>query len=226
MSRAAIYFLVVITLGLAILLALLGCATIQTNLLGYFLLITGLIYFFGIIVVYWIRGIRFWGPQAKGEIAKEEREDRSFWFITVGMIAAFYLPPLEYLYFINIIPRGVWIQITGLILIFFGAVLFVWARRVLGQFYSGRVSVIVGQPLVRHGPYLFVRHPAYAGYLLIALGLALGYSSLAGFAAILFLLLPAVLYRIRVEDKLLAEYFGMEFEEYAGRKKRLFPGIW
>lgn len=226
MSRTGVFFLAILTLGLAILLALLGCATLPSNLLGWFLLSTGLIYLFGIIIVYWIRGIRFWQSRAMGGMIREERDDWSFWLITMGMIAAVYLPPIEYLFFSASHSRGRIMQIFGLLLICFGSVLFIWARHVLGTFYSGHVSVIEGQQLVQHGPYHFIRHPAYAGYLLITLGLALGYSSLAGFAAILFLLLPAVIYRIRVEDKMLAEHFGLLFEEYASRTMRLVPGIW
>ena len=91
MSNAAIFFLVVMTLGLAILLALLGLATLQSNLLGWFLLVTGLIYFFGVVIVYWIRRIRFWRPRATGEMVSEEQnDDRSFWLIVIGMIAAFF----------------------------------------------------------------------------------------------------------------------------------------
>ena len=45
MNRFTVFFLVFITLGLAILLALLGAATVQSNLLGWFLLLTGTIYF-------------------------------------------------------------------------------------------------------------------------------------------------------------------------------------
>lgn len=226
MSRAAIFFLAVVTLGLAVLLAFLGWATIQSNLLGWFLLLTGLIYFFGVVIVYWIRGIRFWRPQSDGEMMKEERDDRSFWLIVIGMVAAFYLPSIEYLFFTAILPRGLRIQIVSLLLILFGSVLFIWARRTLGKFYSGHVSLIEGQQLVQKGPYHFIRHPAYAGYLLITLGLALGYSSLAGFASILFLLMPAVIYRIRVEEKLLAEHFGLKFYEYAAQVARLIPGVW
>jgi protein-S-isoprenylcysteine O-methyltransferase Ste14 len=142
------------------------------------------------------------------------------------MIAVFYLPPIEFLFFTAGLPRNVWMQIIGLLIIFFGSFLFIWARRMLGKFYSGHLSVVEGQQLVQGGPYRFIRHPAYAGYILIALGLALGYSSLAGWAAILFLLIPSVMYRVHVEDQLLAEYFGAQFNDYARRTKRLFPGIW
>ena len=226
MNRFTVFFLVFITLGLAILLALLGAATIRSNLLGWFLLVLGSIYFFGVIIVYWIRRTQFWRPRAKGEFVKEEQNDWSFWLIVIGMISVFYLAPLEYIFLKITLPRMMWMQATGLTLIILGSVLFVWARRTLGKFYSGHVSVIEGQLLVQSGPYHFIRHPAYAGYLLMSLGLALGYSSLAGFAAILFLLLPSVIYRIRVEDKMLAEHFGNEFKIYAARAARLIPGIW
>lgn len=226
MSRAVTLFLAVITLGLAILLSLLGLATIQSNLLGWFLLISGLIYFFGTVIVYWIRRIRFWRPRASGEMVGEERNDRSFWFIAVSMISVFYLSPVEYLLFKAVLPRVVCMQVVGLLLIFWGSVLFIWARRTLGDFYSGHVAVVEGQPLEERGPYHFIRHPAYAGYVLISFGIVLGYSSLLGITAFLFILLPAVVYRIRVEDKLLAEQFGSQFDKYTQRTKRLFPGIW
>jgi len=162
----------------------------------------------------------------KGRNAQEEGNDVSFWFIVAGMIAVFYLPPFEYLLVPAILPRIVWMQVTGLLIILVGSVLFIWARRVLGHYYSGHLSVIEGQKLVQHGPYRFIRHPAYAGYILIALGLSFGYSSLAGLVAILLLLLPSVVYRLRVEDRLLAEHFGEAFTNYANKTKCLIPGIW
>ncbi len=226
MSHLAIFFLVVITLGLSLLLAFLGLATLPSNLLGWFLFLTGLTYFLGIIVVYWIRRIRFWRPRAEGEVLKEEQRDWSFWFIVIGMVAAFYLPPLEYILVLTSFPRTIPAQGVGLFLVLFGSVLFIWARRVLGHYYSGHVSIIDGQPLVQWGPYRFIRHPAYAGYLLITLGLTLGYSSLFGFAATLFVLLPSVIYRIQVEDKLLAEHFSAQFDGYAQKVARLIPGLW
>jgi protein-S-isoprenylcysteine O-methyltransferase Ste14 len=86
--------------------------------------------------------------------------------------------------------------------------------------------VVEGQPLVQSGPYRFIRHPAYAGYLLIALGLAFGYSSLAGFIIIPAILLSSIIYRLSVEDRLLAEHFGESFKAYADTTARLIPGVW
>ena len=226
MSCVAIFFLVVCALGLAFVIGWLGWATVQTNLLGWFLLLVGGAYLVGVVIVYWFRRERFWGPRAGGAMMKEESDDCSFWLIVIGMVAAFFLPPIEYLFLPAILPRINLMEVIGLIIITLGSVLFIWARRTLGKFYSGHVSVVEGQPLVQNGPYRYIRHPAYAGYLLISLGIGVGYSSLLGLAATFLLFLPAVIYRLRVEDKLLTEHFGMLFDEYAVKVARLIPGIW
>jgi protein-S-isoprenylcysteine O-methyltransferase Ste14 len=226
MSRLAILFLMVVVPALSILLALLGLETLPANLLGWFLLLTGIVYAAGIVIAVYVRREQFWESRLREKKAEEEHGDRSFWLIALGMIGGFFLSPMEYLYFPAILPRPAWIQIPALLLTIFGAALFVWARRALGDSYSGHVSVTEDQRLVQDGPYRFLRHPAYAGYLWISLGLAVGYSSLAGLAAALFALLPAVIYRIRVEEKLLAEHFGAQFDDYARKTKRLIPGVW
>jgi protein-S-isoprenylcysteine O-methyltransferase Ste14 len=226
MSRLAIFFLMIVAPALSICLALLGLVTLRTNLLGWFLLLTGIFYAAGIVITVYIRREQFWRSRLDEKMAQEEHGDRSFWLIALGMIGGFFLSPLEYLYFPAILPRPAWIQIPASLLTILGAALFVWARRALGKSYSGHVSVAESQQLVQNGPYRALRHPAYAGYLWISLGLAVGYSSLAGLAAALFVLLPSVIYRIHVEDKLLAEHFGKEYDDYARRIKRLLPYIW
>jgi protein-S-isoprenylcysteine O-methyltransferase Ste14 len=225
MSRALKFFLVVIVPTLAILLGLLGVVTLCYNPLGWFLTLVGGAFTVGIFVDFAIRKNFFWEPRLAGTPAQEERGDRSFWFVTLGMISTFYLPPIEYLYF-SLLPHTDTMVASGLGLIVCGSALFVWARRTLGDAYSGHLSVVNGQELVQRGPYRFIRHPAYAGYLLIALGISLGYSSLAGLCAIPLLLVPGLVYRIRLEEKFLAVHFGEQFQRYAARTARLVPGLW
>jgi hypothetical protein len=99
MSRTAIFFLLVVAPLLAMLLALLGVETIPTNPLGWFLFLVGVMYSAGVIIVYFVRKERFWEPDVERITKREERSDRSFWFIALGMSAAFYLSPVEYLIF-------------------------------------------------------------------------------------------------------------------------------
>ena len=226
MSRPATIFLLIVAPGLAILLVFLGIETLRTNILGWFLFLTGVVYTVGIVIDGFVRKEEFWNSGLNGNYLLEEGSDRSFWLITLGLLAVFYLSPLEYLYLVTFQPKTAWMESIGEGLVLLGSTIFVWARRTLGKQYSGHVSVKKEQELVQTGPYRIIRHPAYAGYLFMALGLALGYSSLLAFVSSLFILLPAVIYRIRVEDRLLAEYFGTQFVEYVRRTKRLLPGIW
>jgi len=226
MSRLATIFLLIVAPGLAILLALLGFETLRSNLLGWFLFLTGIVYTAGIMIDAYTRKEEFWGPKQSSDNLQEEQGDHSFWPIALGIMAVFFLSPLEYLYFATIRLSTIWMEAIGMGLVVLGSILFVWARRTLGRHYSGHVSIKKEQGLVQSGPYRIIRHPAYSGYLFMALGLALGYSSLFGFVSTLLILLPAAVYRIRVEDRMLAEHFGTQFEKYARKKKRLIPGIW
>jgi protein-S-isoprenylcysteine O-methyltransferase Ste14 len=68
--------------------------------------------------------------------------------------------------------------------------------------------------LVTSGPYSKIRHPGYLGLVLIYFGFALGF-------AVVWLLIPAVIFTILTyltaikEEGFLKERFGKEYEEYA-----------
>lgn len=215
MHQIGILLVRILSPALGVLLGLLGFATLGTNLLGWFLFVAGVVYAAGAVIVAFILRRNFWEAQATGLVTHAEAGDGSFWLLTLGMAAVFYLPPLEFLYLsANGVAAG-WLEIAGACIAILGGMLFLWARR--SQ---------LGQPLRATGPYHVLRHPAYTGYLIAGLGLALGYASIWGALALLFLLLPAVLWRIRVEEKLLSVNFGTQFVEYASRTKRLIPGVW
>ena len=224
MSRSAIFFLLIVAPAFAILLALLGFETLGSNPVGWFVLMVGVVYAAGFIIVYHLKKDRFWESASGGTIAQTESGDWSFWLLTSGLIATSFLPPFEWLYFANILPRTNWMPFVGLVLIVPGVFLFVSARQVLGPNYSGHILVKDDQELIQTGPYGVVRHPAYLGYLLMALGVSLGYSSLMGLLAIL-LLVPDVLYRIRVEEKLLELHFGAQWLDYCKRVPPLLPWL-
>ena len=141
-------------------------------------------------------------------------------------LAVFFAPPLEWMYISAILPRSIWLQTCGLVLILLGLALLIWARSHLRGLYSGHVEIQADHRLVSSGPYRRIRHPSYAGFLLLVLGVALGYSSLIGLLAIPIFLLPGLAYRMSVEEKLLGEQFGDEYSAYQVKTKRLIPGIW
>ena len=226
MSKLAVFFLMIIAPAFSILLSLLGLETLSANKLGWFLLVFGVAYPAGGIIHYFIQREPFWKSARTSEISREENGDRSFWFILPGFLAVFFAPPLEWMYMSAILPRNLWLQISGLVLVVFGMALLVWARSHIRGLYSGHVAIQSDHHLVQSGPYRWIRHPSYAGFLVLVLGVTLGYSSLIGLVSIPVLLLPGLAYRMNVEEKLLGEQFGEEYSEYKAGTKRLFPGIW
>ncbi|TDC81125.1 isoprenylcysteine carboxylmethyltransferase family protein [Actinomadura sp. 7K507] len=97
------------------------------------------------------------------------------------------------------------------------------AIRALGRFYSHHVMRQGGHRVVTGGPYGIVRHPAYAGMLLANTGFACFFPTPAGVAALL-LLVAAVAWRVRVEERALRDVPG--YARYAAGKPRLLPGVW
>lgn len=117
--------------------------------------------------------------------------------------------------------------VAGVFLIILGVVLRIAARRALGAAFSATLSTRQGQELVTTGPYRFIRHPAYLGSLILALGIGVSLGSPIGAAAMLVLCTAAIVFRIRREERLLREHFGTAYEEYARRTRRkLVPTIY
>jgi protein-S-isoprenylcysteine O-methyltransferase Ste14 len=229
LNRSMQIFLLGVCPLLALALAYLGWKTLPGNLLGWFLLVIGVGYPAGGAIYLWVKSKSRAGllaPVFGQEAIREEPGDRSFWLVLPGFLAVFFGSPVEFLLLPALLPRGTGMQIAGLIVIGLGGILHHWTRRFMGDLFTGRVQVQAGHRLVQGGPYRFIRHPAYASYLLITLGLALGYSSLIGLAALPILLLPGLVYRLKVEEELLSREFGEDYRRYRQKTKRLVPGIW
>jgi len=117
------------------------------------------------------------------------------------------------------------LNLIGLLTVLSGVALRRVARRDLGREYSYWLRTRDSQTLVTTGIYRYIRHPAYAGDLLFHSGLALALFSPRGFALML-LLAPCYLFRIRLEEGMLVEKFGPAYADYMRTSKRLAPLIY
>jgi protein-S-isoprenylcysteine O-methyltransferase Ste14 len=95
----------------------------------------------------------------------------------------------------------------------------------LGKQWALAARIVEGHKLVTDGPYRFIRHPIYTGMfgMLIATGLAVSVWYAVIIAGVIFWI--GTMLRVKVEEKLLSESFGDEFDRYAGRTAPLFPGF-
>ena len=116
--------------------------------------------------------------------------------------------------------------VAGLVIIWLGLAIRVWAIVVLGRAFRTTVEVDADQAVVSRGPYRWVRHPSYTGLLLIAAGFGLAFSNWPGLAICLVLPAAAMLRRIQVEESELTRVLGDPYRAYRDRTKRLIPGVW
>ncbi len=124
------------------------------------------------------------------------------------------------------IPGHAWFVVAGLIVIWLGLAIRLWAIVVLGRSFRTTVEVDTGQAVVSSGPYRLVRHPSYTGILLIAAGFGLADGTWPGLAVCLVLPTAALLRRIQVEEAELTRVLGDPYRAYRDRTKRLIPGLW
>jgi protein-S-isoprenylcysteine O-methyltransferase Ste14 len=101
-----------------------------------------------------------------------------------------------------------------------------WAARTLGDSYTRTLRVREAQRVVDSGPYALVLHPGYAADILMWLGYGLAWTNVAAVFATTVPLTLAYSYRIAVEEIMLREQMGPEYERYAARTARLIPGVY
>jgi protein-S-isoprenylcysteine O-methyltransferase len=106
-----------------------------------------------------------------------------------------------------------------------GALLRIWAISTLAAFFTMEIGVKSEHLLIQSGPYRWIRHPSYSGYLMIVIGLGFVLQSVP--ALVLPALETAIFLSVRIpeEERMLLKHFGESFGEYAMKTKRLIPFV-
>ncbi len=138
--------------------------------------------------------------------------------ITIGVfVSANFAHPL--------IP-GELLSLIGVIIIIIGMIIRFAAIKQLGRFFTVNVTIRDDHKLIQSGFYKYLRHPSYTGSLLSFLGFGL---SLNNWLSLMIIFLPtlfAFIYRMRIEENVLAEQFGKQYLEYINKTKRIIPFIY
>jgi protein-S-isoprenylcysteine O-methyltransferase len=115
---------------------------------------------------------------------------------------------------------------AGVAIFLSGLALRWYAIRYLGRWFTVNVAIADDQPLIDTGPYAHVRHPSYTGALMAFLGFALCLGNLAALILVVLATVGVFSWRIRIEERVLAQAFGQRWLDYCARTKRLIPGIY
>ncbi len=113
----------------------------------------------------------------------------------------------------------------GILLIYAGIALRLYAIHVLGAFFTTVVAVAPEQTVIETGPYRLIRHPSYTGFLITLLGFGLCLTNWLSLLVIMACALIGFSYRIRVEEQVLQEQLGQRYQEYMRHTKRLIPFV-
>ena len=121
-------------------------------------------------------------------------------------------------------PQSAVTVAIGLGLVIVGLSIAVWARRHLGKYWSGRITLKVDHHVIQSGPYAFVRHPIYSGILLALLGTVISIGTVRSCIAIALMFISFVV-KLKLEERWLCAHLGAEYEEYRRRVKALIPCV-
>ncbi len=159
---------------------------------------------------------------------RRDEDERTKWILVAGLLGGLVLAVVAQRSLPGAaMPSTGWPPtLLGVVLIWVGTGLRCWAIWSLGTFFRRDIQVAAAQTVVRSGPYAAIRHPAYAGNLLMAAGLALLFANWVSLVAMVGLTFAGLLPRIRAEDALLADRLGEPYRRYAATTARLVPGVW
>lgn len=119
-----------------------------------------------------------------------------------------------------------WVGAAALALTCIGVALRAAAFAGLGRYFTYDVRLGSGQTLVTSGIYSVIRHPAYLAICLLGSLPGLAAGSAAAFALMTLFTVPQTLYRLSLEEQMLAARYGAEFERYRKKTWRLVPFLY
>jgi protein-S-isoprenylcysteine O-methyltransferase Ste14 len=158
-----------------------------------------------------------------GPTAETEPKQKLIMALTsLGFVALIVLPALDHRFAWSRMPTYVAVAGDVLVALGFIAVLFVFKEN---SFSSATIELAPDQKVISTGPYALVRHPMYAGALVLLLGIPLALGSWWGLL-IVAAMLPALIWRLIDEEDFLAKNLPGYVAYQTNVRYRLIPGLW
>ena len=111
--------------------------------------------------------------------------------------------------------------------VFWGGIsLRLWSFHTLGRYFTFTVQTSRDQPVIADGPYRLIRHPSYAGLLLVIIAVGLFIGNWLSLVCLAVVTAGGLVFRIRVEEQALTQNLGDSYRDYAATHKRLVPFLW
>jgi protein-S-isoprenylcysteine O-methyltransferase Ste14 len=158
-----------------------------------------------------------------GPTAEKEPIQKIIMSLTsLGFIGLIIVPALDHRFAWSHMPPDVALAGDGLVLLGMLAIFFVFKEN---TFTSATIELAPDQRVVSTGPYALVRHPMYAGGLVMLLGMPIALGSWPG-VLVFVAMLPALIWRLLDEERFLARNLPGYAVYQNGVRYRLIPRVW
>jgi protein-S-isoprenylcysteine O-methyltransferase Ste14 len=154
---------------------------------------------------------------------------RKDWTIIIPVAIIFFSSLLvalwDFVTFQGMVFRANIVTVAGLVLFLIGIVIRQVGKKTLGKYYSYGLRTLENHQLIKHGIYKYIRHPISLAAIMYSIGVPLIFLSLIGFF-LMVMIIPFILYRVEIEERMLVEKFGDEYREYMKVTKKLIPFVY
>src|SRR5262245_1515705 len=141
--------------------------------------------------------------------------------VMLGSLAFLVFPVLDHRFGWSPVPP--YVSLVGDVLIVLGFLFIFFVVRE-NSYAASTIQVAEDQRVISTGPYALMRHPMYAGALLLIVGLPLALDSWYGLLG-LFGFLPVLIWRLSDEERFLTRSLP-DYAEYKSKVRgRLIPGL-
>jgi protein-S-isoprenylcysteine O-methyltransferase Ste14 len=158
------------------------------------------------------------GPAAE----KRPAQKIAMLLTSIVFVALLVVPAIDHRLGWSRMPPSVALAGDLLVALGFLAVFFVFR---VNSFASATIELADGQHVVSTGPYALVRHPMYAGGLVLLFGMPLALGSWWGLIVVA-VMIPALMWRLLDEERFLARMLPGYFDYMQNVRYRLIPGAW
>jgi len=158
------------------------------------------------------------GPAAE----KEKTQKIIMSFAMAGFVALLMIPAFDHRFGWSKVPPYVALAGDALVALGFFLTFLVLKEN---SYSASTIRIVEGQKVISTGPYAIVRHPMYAGALVMLLGIPLALGSWWGLCALLFIV-PVLIWRLLDEERLLRKELPGYVQYTQEVRYRLVPCLW
>jgi protein-S-isoprenylcysteine O-methyltransferase Ste14 len=158
------------------------------------------------------------GPTAE----KEPAQKVIMFFASLGFVGLVLVPAFDRRHGWSHMPAAMAVAGEGLILIGWLIIFFVFKEN---TFTSATVELAPDHKVISTGPYALVRHPMYAGGLVMLVGIPIALGSWWGLLVIAAVM-PALIWRLYEEEKFLVRNLPGYAKYQKTVRYRLIPQVW